>query len=113
MNKQYSKIADSSDALMIKEAIEELSNAALGSDIRDSIAQLVNELREARIQRDREIEGLLKAVATPAPEVDVKGIVLGLQQMKPERPSYQFKIQRDHNGLLVGIQATPSTGDNR
>ena len=73
MSKQYNKLADSSDALMIKEAIEKLSNVSLSPDIGDSIAELAKELREANV----------------------------------ERPSYQFKVQRDHNGVMIGIQATP------
>jgi len=109
MSKQYSKLADSSDALMIKEAIEKLSNVSLSPDIGDSIAELAKELREARIQREGEIEKMVQGLSTPPPPpaVDVKEIILGLQQANVERPSYQFKVQRDHNGVMIGIQATP------
>ena len=115
MTKQYKKVADSSDALMIKEAIEKLSGVTLASDIGDRVGELVNELREARIQREGEIEKMVEGMSTPPPPpLDVQGLVENLYKLtnKPEpKPTYSFKIERNSSGALVGITATPSGGN--
>ena len=109
MTTQYKKIADSSDALMIKEAIERLSNVSITTDLGDSVAELVKELREARMQRERDC-----GEATPPPPLDVEGLVESIFKLtnKTEvKPTYTFKIERNHSGVLTGITATPSGGN--
>jgi len=112
MTKQYKKIADSSDTLMIKEAIESLSNVSITTDLGDSIAELVKELREARIQRESYCERA-ESVAPPPP-LDVEGLVESIFKLtnKTEvKPTYTFKIERNHSGVLTGITATPNGGN--
>lgn len=106
MTTQYKKIADSSDALMIKEAIERLSNVSITTDLGDSIAELVKELREARMQRERDCGEAIP----PPPPLDVEGLVESIFKLtnKTEvKPTYTFKIERNHSGVLTGITATP------
>ena len=106
MTTQYKKVADSSDALMIKEAIERLSNVSLASDIGDRVGELVEELREARMQRERDC-----GEAIPPPPLDVEGLVESIFKLtnKTEvKPTYTFKIERNHSGVLTGITANPN-----
>jgi (p)ppGpp synthase/HD superfamily hydrolase len=113
MTTQYKKIADSSDALMIKEAIENLSNARLSSEIGESIAELAKELREARMQREEEVQKMVQGLTnkTPPP-IDVEGLVekiFKLTNKTEVKPVYTFQIERDVSGRLSGIKAIPST----
>lgn len=111
MTTQYKKIADSSDALMIKEAIEKLSNVSIAPDIGDRVGELVEELREARMQREREIEKMVEGMSTPPPPVDVKGLIEQIFKLTNKvevKPTYTFQIERDGSGRLAGIKATPS-----
>lgn len=111
MTTQYKKVADSSDALMIKEAIERLSNVSLASDIGDRVGELVEELREARMQREREIEKMVEGMSTPPPPLDVEGLIEQIFKLTNKvevKPTYTFSIERNHSGVLTGITATPS-----
>jgi len=113
MATQYKKLADSSDALLIKEAIDSLSNVNLTTDIEATIGELVRELREARIQREGEIEKVVQGLShTPPPPLDVEGLVEKIFKLTNKvevKPTYTFKIERNGSGTLTGIIATPTT----
>jgi len=125
MTKQYKKLADSSDALLIKEAIDSLSNVSLTTDLGAIIEELVKELREARIQREGELERLVEgipqptpldiealgekiAAAMPSPADNTEGMIAAMATLT-RKPTYNFEIERNHSGVLVGIKATPTT----
>ncbi len=112
MTTQYKKLADSSDALLIKEAIDSLSNVSITTDLEAIIGELVKELREARIQREGETEKVVQGLHTPPPPLDVEGLVekvFKLTNKVEVRPTYNFSIERNHSGVLTGITATPTT----
>ena len=112
MATQYKKLADSSDALLIKEAIDSLSNVSITTDLEAIIGELVKELREARIQREGETEKVVQGLHTPPPPLDVEGLVekvFKLTNKVEVRPTYNFSIERNHSGVLTGITATPTT----
>ena len=110
MSKKYEKIAGSEDAMILKEALEKLSKGSLSSDLGDKLDMLLSELREARIQREGEIEAILSMGASkvemPAP-LDVESLVARIYTLTSTKPAYHFTIERDTSGRLKGIVATP------
>ena len=110
MAKQYERLAGTEEALLLKEALEKLSNGSLSASLEGKVDMLLNELREARMQREREVELLVENSSQAPPPVDIPALVETICEMtnKTEtKPTYSFKIERNHSGVLTGITATP------
>jgi len=125
MSKQLKKVADSRDALLIKEAIESLSDTSSTTHLGDTIGELVKELREARTQQERGLQELTGAIkesngvdlqplvdkieGLQQKPLDVVGIIKQVMEMsqKRESPSYTFEVERNHSGVLTKIKAIP------
>lgn len=108
--KKYERIAGTEDAMILKEALEKLSEGSLSSDLGDKLDMLLAELRETRIQREGEIKAILAAGSTraemPAP-LDVESLVAKIYNLTNTKPAYRFTVERDTSGRLKGIVATP------
>lgn len=119
--KKYERIAGSEDTLILKEALERLSEGSLSSSLEGKVDMLLNELREARVQRERELEVIRESVkdnvdieavinrvaSIPRETLDVEGLVEKIYNLTNQRPTYKFEVERNHSGVLVGITATP------
>ena len=58
------------------------------------------------------LEGMAKLMPSPqeVPQLDIEGLVekvFNLTNREAAVPTYNFEIERNHSGLLVGIKATP------
>jgi hypothetical protein len=109
MAKQYERLAGTEEALLLKEALEKLSNGSLSASLEGKVDMLLNELREARMQREREVELLIENSSQAPPPVDIPAIVEKICTMTNKAtPTYSFTIERNHSGVLTGIKATPT-----
>lgn len=107
--KKYERIAGSEEALLLKEALEKLSGGSLSSSLEAKLDLLIGELRLNREQRqeapERPIEVVVEAQPAPPP-VDIERLIASMGSAN-SKPTYKFKVERNTNGLLVGITATP------
>jgi len=122
VTKKYERIAGTEESMILKEALEKLSEGSLSSALEGKMDSLLEELKLARSQKEEEI-GQLKelVVATKGvtgESVDIEATINRVASMHQplnidklvervqEKPSYNFKIKRDSSGLLIGIEAT-------
>lgn len=109
MTKQYERIAGTEESMILKEALEKLSEGSLSSSLEGKIDMLLNELREARMQREREVEMLIANNTPPPPPLDVQALiekVYTLTNKTETKPEYHFQVERNHSGVLSGITVT-------
>jgi len=111
----------------VKQALAELANQQRASQeasqsfYKEAIASL-REVAKIKLEASQEVsepvdveallEGMAKLMPSPqeVPQLDVEGLVekvFNLTSREAAVPTYNFEIERNHSGLLVGIKATP------
>ena len=94
------------------------SSKAFQKEVVASLGEIANIKLEAsqEVSEPVDVEALLKGMAKlmpspqEVPQLDVEGLVekvFNLTNREAVVPTYNFEIERNHSGLLVGIKATP------
>lgn len=117
--------AVASELSMLRVAIEDMvqqqrasqeASMAFSENIASAIASIKLEVSESSSE-PLDVQPIVEALSklTPAPpqeipQLDVEGLVekiFQLTNIEKPTPTYNFEIERNHSGLLVGIKATP------
>jgi len=94
------------------------SSKAFQEEVVASLGEIANIKLEASqevsepVDVEALLEGMAKLMPSPqeVPQLDVEGLVekvFNLTSREAAVPTYNFEIERNHSGLLVGIKATP------
>ena len=126
--KKYERIAGSEDAMILREALDRISQGSLSASLEAKVDSLLEEMGKARDGSENLLERLIEAFSNKSdmPEglmetlsqytssvqtmsADIKNLA---EKMGVEKstPTYSFKVERNASGLLVGITATPVKG---
>ena len=123
---KYERLGGSEEVVALRELTDTLSGGALTASLEASMKQLVVALQEAEKSRERGLQELTGAIkesnggvdlqplidkmgAMQQKPLDVKGLLEGiakLTQKETKPPEYVFEIERNYDGVLVGIRAT-------
>lgn len=92
------------------------------TDLTPALAELQKTLEESAAKRDQSLESAVKAMSkvmdtfrvnVAAPEVNIEAVlpveelVESIKEMMPEQKPVKFDIERDGNGFMKSVIATP------
>ena len=85
------------ELLLIKETLEKVANGNMSASLEAKIDTLIVTLGEV-LERP--------AQAPTEPAIDIPELVAKVYETTNIKPNYEFKIERNQSGQLVGITAT-------
>jgi hypothetical protein len=85
------------ELLLIKETLEKVANGNMSASLEAKIDMLI-------VALERLAERPAQAPTEPA--IDIPELVAKVYETTNVKPNYQFKIERNQSGQLVGITAT-------
>ena len=96
--KKFERIAGSEDAMLLRDLISKMGDGDMSSSLEAKIDVLIVALGKLL---ERPAQG-----STEAP-IDIPELIAKVYESTNNKPTYQFKIERNNSGVLVGITASP------